>query len=82
MKRRMSQEIIYKTVYQYNKETIPARDMERLSEIAEDCRTVRNYVYDRYGGIGGLAKIYPGYTVQNEMTKSGLRERLGLPLEI
>ncbi len=79
MKRRMSQEIIYKTVYQYNKETIPARDMERLSEIAEDCRTVRNYVYDRYGGIGGLAKIYPGYTVQNEMTKSGLRERLGLP---
>jgi len=75
----MSQEALYKTVYQYNKNPIPVRDMARLQEIAEDCREVRNYVYDRYGGIGGLAKIYPGYTVQNEMTKSGLRERLGLP---
>jgi len=75
----MSQKTIYKTVYQYNKTPIPARDMERLQEIAEDCRKVRNFVYDRYGGIGGLTKIYPGYTVQNEMTKSGLRERLGLP---
>lgn len=75
----MSQKTLYKTVYQYNKAPIPAKDMARLIEIAEDCRKVRNYVYERYGGIGGLAKIYPGYTVQNEMTKSGLRERLGLP---
>ena len=75
----MAQETIYKTVYQYNKEPISVRDMARLQEIAEDCRKVRNFVYDRYGGIGGLPKIYPGYTVQNEMTKSGLRERLGLP---
>ena len=72
-------ETIYKTVYQYNKLPIPAGDMEKLREIAEDCRKIRNYVYDRYGGIGGLPKIYPGYTVQNEMTRSGLRERLGLP---
>lgn len=75
----MSQDVLYKTVYQYNKSPISARDMARLQEIAEDCRKVRNYVYDRYGGIGGLTKIYPGYTVQNEMTKSRLRERLGLP---
>jgi len=75
----MSQDALYKTVYQYNKTPISAGDMARLQEIAEDCRKVRNYVYDRYGGIGGLTKIYPGYTVQNEMTKSGLRERLGLP---
>ena len=33
----------------------------------------------RFGGIGGLSKIYPGYTVQNEMTASGLRGNLGLP---
>lgn len=72
-------ETIYKTVYQYNKLPISPGDMEKLQEIAEDCRRVRNYVYDRYGGIGGLAKIYPGYTVQNEMTRCGLRERLGLP---
>ncbi len=70
---------LYKTVYQYNKEPIDTKDMERLQEIAKDCCKVRNYVYERYGGIGGLSKIYPGYTVQNEMTRSSLRERLGLP---
>ena len=53
--------------------------MEKLSAIANDCRTVKNYVYTRYGGKGSLAKLYPGYTVQNEMTRSGLREQLGLP---
>ena len=72
-------ETLYKTVYQYNQEPIAPEDMERLQEIARDCRTVRNYVYERYGGIRSLPKIYPGYTVQNEMTKCGLRERLGLP---
>ncbi len=70
---------IYKTIYQYNQVPVPASDMKRLLEIARDCKVVKNYVYDRYGGIGGLLKIYPGYTVQNEMTKSGLREKLGLP---
>ena len=70
---------IYKTIYQYNQLPLAAADMERLQEIARDCREVRNYVYDRYGGIRGLSEIYPGYTVQNEMTRSGLRERLGLP---
>lgn len=72
-------ETIYKTIYQYSKDPISPEDMERLQEIAEDCRKVRNYVYGRYSGIHGLPKLYPGYTVQNEMTRSGLRERLGLP---
>lgn len=53
--------------------------MERLQEIARDCQEVKNFVYDRYSGIHSLSKIYPGYTVQNEMTGCGLRERLGLP---
>ncbi len=70
---------IYKTVYQYNQVPISAADMERMQEIARDCQEVRNYVYDRYGGIRSIPKIHPGYTVQNEMTKSGLREKLGLP---
>ena len=70
---------IYKTVYQYNQIPISAADIERLQEIARDCREVKNYVYDRYSGIRSLPKIHPGYTVQNEMTKSGLREKLGLP---
>lgn len=75
----MSQNKICKTIHQYNQYPVPDTDMQKLQEIAEDCRTVRNYVYARYGGIGSLSKLYPGYTVQNEMTESGLRTRLGLP---
>ncbi len=72
-------EKICKTVHQYNKEPISAESMEKLLEIAADYNKVKNFVYIRYGGIGSLSKIYPGYTVQNEMTKSGLRSELGLP---
>jgi len=53
--------------------------MRKLLEIAEDYGKVKNYVYQRYGGIKSLSKLYPGYTVQNEMTQSGLRAELGLP---
>lgn len=70
---------VCKTVHQYNREPVSKEDMEKLLEIAEDCRRVKNYVYSRYGGIGSLCKLYPGYTVQNELAKSGLREQLGLP---
>lgn len=70
---------ICKTVRQYNSEPVSEADMRKLQEIAKDYGTVKNYVYQRYGGIGGLPKLYPGYTVQNEMTASGLRAQLGLP---
>ena len=70
---------ICKTVRQYNSEPIPEADMRKLQEIAKDYRTVKNYVYQRYGGIKSLSKLYPCYTVQNEMTASGLRASLGLP---
>lgn len=53
--------------------------MKKLMEIAKDYGEVKNYVYQRYGSIKSLPKIYPGYTVQNEMTASGLRARLNLP---
>lgn len=66
-------------IRQYNKEPISDEDMKKLLEIAEDYRRVKNYVYARYGGIGSLSKLYPGYTVQNEMTASGLRAELGMP---
>jgi len=72
-------ETVCRTVRQYSRGQIPQEDMDKLAEIAEDYRQVKNYVYDRYGGIGSLSKIYPGYTVQNEMTESGMRARLGLP---
>ena len=70
---------IYKTVNQHNQVPAAAADMKRMQEIARDCRTVKNYVYDRYSGIHSLPKLCPGYTIQNEMTKSGLRKSRGLP---
>ena len=75
----MPSERICKTIHQYNKEPVSAADMQKLLEIAEDYRKVKNYVYARFGGIASLSKIYPGYTVQNEMTASGYRETLGMP---
>jgi len=75
----MPSEKICKTVHQYSKGPVSEGDMKKLLEIAEDYRKVKNYVYARFGGIGSLSKLYPGYTVQNEMTDSGFREKLGLP---
>lgn len=75
----MPQDKVCKTVHQYNREQISKENMQKLLDIAEDYRKVKNYVYMRFGGISSLAKIYPGYTVQNEMTESGFRETLGLP---
>lgn len=75
----MPQSVICKTVRQYSREMISREDMEKLQEIAEDYRKVKNHVYIRYGGIGSLSKIYPGYTVQNEMTACGLRSDLDMP---
>ena len=75
----MPSESICKIVHQYNKDPVSGEDMEKLREIAGDYAAVKNYVYQRYGGVKSLSKLYPGYTVQNEMTKSGLRESLGLP---
>lgn len=75
----MSPEKICKTVHQYNQSPITEDDMRKLLDIAKDYRKVKNYVYIRFGGIGSLTKIYPGYTVQNEMTDSGYREVLDMP---
>ncbi len=75
----MSGNTICKTIRQYNKEPVSMEDMCKLLEIADDYGKVKNYVYQRYGGIKSIEKLYPGYTVQNEMTASGLRESLSMP---
>ena len=75
----MPSDKICKTVRQYNKELISEEDMGKLQDIAADYSKVKNYVYDHFGGIGSLSKLYPGYTVQNEMTATELRKVLGLP---
>lgn len=75
----MPSNTLRKTVHQYNRYPVSEEDMKKLMEIAKDYSEVKNYVYQRYGGIRSLSKIYPGYTVQNEMTAGGLREKLGMP---
>ena len=75
----MPSDKICKTVRQFNKEPVSKEDMEKLQEIAVDYSKVKDYVYLRFGGIGSLGKLYPGYTVQNEMTATNLRKALGLP---
>ena len=75
----MPKDTLYKVVHQYNKDPISKEDMRKLQEVGADYAKVKNYVYQRYGGIHSLSKIYPGYTVQNEMAESGLREQLKMP---
>ena len=79
MPQKDARKTVCKTVCQYNREPLSDTDMQKLTDIAGDYRTVKNYVYQRYSGIASLPKIYPGYTVQNEMTASGLRGELGIP---
>ena len=55
----MLPDTICKTVRQHSRGKVPPEDMEKLQEIAEAYRKVKNYVYQRYGGIKSLAKIYP-----------------------
>lgn len=75
----MPPDTICKTIRQYSSRPIPREDMEKMLEIASDYTKVKNYIYQRYSGIGSFSKLYPGYTVQNEMTSCGLRGQLGLP---
>lgn len=72
-------EKICKTVCQHNSRPVSPEAMAKLLEVAEDYRAVKAYVYQRYSGIRSLSKLYPGFTVQNEMGKSGLKEALGIP---
>jgi hypothetical protein len=70
---------VTKTITQYNKYPLADDDMAKLLEIAADYVKTKEYVYRRYSGIGSLGKLYPGYTIQNEMTQCGLRASLKLP---
>ncbi|MDR2727813.1 MAG: transposase [Chitinispirillales bacterium] len=72
------EKIIIKTVRQYSK-PLPDETMVFLRGIAEDYAKVKAYVYSRFSGINSLEKLYPGYTVQNEMIASNIRNELNLP---
>ena len=74
----MANRTITKTVRQYSAAPVPPDTMGKLQAVADGYCAVKNYVYQRYGGIRSISKLYPVYTIQNEMTKSGLRQALGL----
>lgn len=69
---------VTKTVWQYS-EALPEETMEFLRGIARDYNRVKDCVYGRYSGIGGLDRLAPAYGILNEMRRCGLRESLGLP---
>ena len=65
----MPAKTLCKIVRQYNKVPVSKEDMQKLLEIAQDYASVKNHVHQRYGGVNSLPKLYPGYTIQNEMTR-------------
>ncbi|MDE6621356.1 MAG: transposase [Lachnospiraceae bacterium] len=74
-----SGEKICKAVHQYSKGKISGENMDVLMEIGHGCMVTRNYIYQRYGGIKSLVKVYSGYEVDSEVRASGFREKIGLP---
>ena len=67
-----------KCVRQYSRK-LPPDTMEFLRWLAGAYAKVKQTTYERYGGIGSLGKLTPGYTVLNEMRFSGMRQELGMP---
>ena len=70
---------IGKSVHQYSKGKISSENMDVLMNIGHGCMVVRNYIYQRYGGIRSLVKVYSGYEVDSEVRAAGFREKIGLP---
>ena len=67
-----------KNVKQYSQK-LPPDTMEFLRWLVGAYAKVKKTTYERYGGIGSLDKLTPGYTVLNEMRVSGMRQELGMP---
>lgn len=70
---------ICKAIHQYSKGKISNENMNILMEIGHGCMVTKNYIYQRYGGIKSLEKLYPGYTIETEVKAAGFREKIGLP---
>lgn len=70
---------VTKIVRQYS-EKLPNEMMEMLRGIASDYGKVKQYVYQRYSGIGSIDKLTPVYTILNEMRYCGLRTQLDFPV--
>lgn len=70
---------ICKAIHQYSKGKVSSENMNMLMEIGHKCMVTRNYIYQRYGGIKSLVKVYSGYEVDAEVRATGFREKIGLP---
>ena len=70
---------ICKAVHQYSKRKISSENMDVLMELGHGCMVTRNYIYQKYGGIKSLVKVYFGYEVEAEVRAAGFREKIGLP---
>lgn len=70
---------ICKALHQYSRGKISSENMDALMEIGHGCMVTKNYIYQRYGGIKSLGKLYPGYAVEAEVKEAGFREKIGLP---
>lgn len=70
---------ICKALHQYSKGKISSENMDVLMEIGHGCMVTKNYIYQRYGGIKSLGKLYPGHAVETEVKEAGFREKIGLP---
>ena len=70
---------ICKSIHQYSRGKISSENMDTLMEIGHGCMVTRNYIYQRYGGIKSLEKLYSGYAIDAEVKAAGFREQIGLP---
>ena len=70
---------ICKALHQYSKGKISSENMDVLMEIGHGCMVTKNYIYQRYGGIKSLGKLYSGHAIETEVKEAGFREKIGLP---
>lgn len=70
---------ICKSIHQYSRGKIASENMDVLMEIGHGCMVTKNYIYQRYGGIKSLGKLYSGYVIEAEVKAAGFREKIGLP---
>ena len=70
---------ICKAIHQYCKGKLSSENLDILMEIGHGCMVTKNYIYQKYGGIKSLGKLYPGYTIEAEVRASGFREKIELP---
>lgn len=53
----MTAEKVCKAVHQYSREPISKEDMDRLQEITDDYKKVKEYVYQMYSGQRSFSKV-------------------------